>query len=37
LEDIAEDRTVSGAGAYSATATQSGSWVMQMITFRAAQ
>jgi glucose/arabinose dehydrogenase/PKD repeat protein len=34
--DIAEDRTVSSVGAYSATAPQNGTWVMQMVAFRAA-
>jgi glucose/arabinose dehydrogenase len=34
--DIAEDRTVTSAGSYSATAPQSGNWVMQMATFKAA-
>lgn len=33
---IAEDRTVTSAGAYSATAPQSGSWVMQMAAFKGA-
>ncbi len=34
--DIAEDRTVSAPGSYSATApNSSGSWVMQMVAFRA--
>ena len=34
--DIAEDRTVSTTGSYSATApNSSGSWVMQMVAFRA--
>jgi Glycosyl hydrolases family 16/IPT/TIG domain len=34
--DIAEDRTVSTPGSYSATApNSSGSWVMQMVAFRA--
>jgi hypothetical protein len=34
--DIAEDRTVSATGSYSATATNSSSnWVMQMATFKA--
>jgi glucose/arabinose dehydrogenase/PKD repeat protein len=34
--DIAEDRVVTATGSYSATAPQAGSWVMQMVTFRAA-
>jgi glucose/arabinose dehydrogenase/PKD repeat protein len=34
--DIAEDRAVTATGSYSATAPQAGSWVMQMVTFRAA-
>jgi PKD repeat protein len=34
--DIAEDRTVTAAGSYSANATQSGGWVMQMAAFKAA-
>jgi glucose/arabinose dehydrogenase/PKD repeat protein len=34
--DIAEDRVVSSVGAYSATAPQNGTWVMQMVAFRAA-
>ncbi len=34
--DIAEDRNVTSIGSYSATAPQSGTWVMQMVTFRAA-
>jgi hypothetical protein len=34
--DIAEDKTVSATGSYSATApNSSGSWVMQMVAFRA--
>ena len=34
--DIAEDRTVSATGSYSATApNSSGNWVMQMVAFRA--
>src|SRR5262249_5732824 len=32
--DIAEDRTVTPTGTYSATAPQSGTWVMQMATFK---
>jgi hypothetical protein len=32
--DIAEDRTVTTTGSYSATAPQSGDWVMQMATFK---
>jgi glucose/arabinose dehydrogenase len=35
-EDIAEDRVVTSAGAYSATATQSGSWVVQLVAFKGA-
>ena len=34
--DIAEDRVVTTTGSYSATAPGFGSWVMQMVTFRAA-
>jgi hypothetical protein len=34
--DLAEDRIVSSVGAYSATAPQNGTWVMQMVAFRAA-
>jgi glucose/arabinose dehydrogenase/PKD repeat protein len=34
--DIAEDRNVASTGSYSATAPQSGTWVMQMVAFRAA-
>jgi hypothetical protein len=34
--DIAEDRTVSAIGTYSATANQYGTWVMQVVTFRGA-
>jgi hypothetical protein len=34
--DIAEDRVVTATGSYSATAPQTGNWVMQMVTFRAA-
>ena len=34
--DIAQDRTVTTAGAYSATASVSGAWVMQIATFKAA-
>jgi PKD repeat protein len=34
--DIAEDRTVTATGSYSATATQSGNWVMQVVTFKGA-
>ncbi|HEX5483016.1 MAG TPA: fibronectin type III domain-containing protein, partial [Terriglobia bacterium] len=36
--DIAEDKTVAAAGSYSATAPlgSSGSWIMQMVAFRAA-
>ncbi|MEY2524145.1 MAG: large repetitive protein, partial [Ilumatobacteraceae bacterium] len=34
--DIAEDRIVSAAGSYGATAPQSGTWVMQVVTFRGA-
>ena len=34
--DIAEDRNVTTAGSYSAAAPVGGSWVMQMVTFRAA-
>jgi len=34
--DIAEDRIVSATGTYAATATQSGTWVMQVVTFRGA-
>jgi hypothetical protein len=33
--DIAEDRSVTSTGAYSASATVSGGWLMQMATFRA--
>jgi hypothetical protein len=35
-EDIAEDRTVTSAGAYSASAPLTGRWVMQMVTFKGA-
>jgi hypothetical protein len=36
--DILEDRVVTSAGSYSATAAQpSGTWVMQLVTFRAAR
>jgi hypothetical protein len=35
-DDIAEDRTVTSAGAYAATAPQTGRWVMQMVTFKGA-
>jgi hypothetical protein len=34
--DIAEDRIVSTAGSYSATARASGAWIMQMATFKGA-
>ena len=34
--DIVNDRVVNGVGTYGATATQSGFWVMQTATFRAA-
>jgi predicted enzyme related to lactoylglutathione lyase len=34
--DIAEDRIVTATGTYSATASQSGTWVMQVVTFRGA-
>ncbi len=34
--NIAEDKVVSSAGAYTATATASGNWVMQAAAFRAA-
>jgi PQQ-like domain len=34
--DIAEDEVVSKTGTYSGTAPQSGNWVMQLVTFRAA-
>ena len=34
--DIAQDRIVTSAGAYSATAPVSGAWVMQVATFKAA-
>ncbi|MFO1098478.1 MAG: Ig-like domain-containing protein [Xanthobacteraceae bacterium] len=34
--DIAEDRFVTAAGAYSATASVSGNWVMQVAAFKAA-
>jgi hypothetical protein len=34
--DIAEDRIVSAIGSYGATASQSGTWVMQVVTFRGA-
>jgi hypothetical protein len=34
--DIVQDRVVTSAGSYAAAATQSGSWVMQVATFRAA-
>ena len=33
---IAEDRTVTATGSYSATAPQSGDWAMQMATFKGA-
>ena len=33
--DIAEDRVVSSVGSYSATAPQNGTWVMQMVAFKA--
>jgi chitodextrinase len=32
--DIAEDRTVTATGSYSATAPATGSWIMQMVAFR---
>ena len=32
--DIAEDRSVTATGSYSATAPASGSWIMQMVAFR---
>jgi hypothetical protein len=35
-KDIAEDRTVTSAGSVSATAPQSGRWVMQLATFKGA-
>jgi PKD repeat protein len=35
-KDIAEDRTVASIGSYSATASQSGRWVMQLATFKGA-
>ena len=31
-----DDRTVTSAGAYAATAPQTGRWVMQMVTFKGA-
>jgi glucose/arabinose dehydrogenase/PKD repeat protein len=34
--DIIEDRNVTATGSYSATATQTAIWVMQMVTFKAA-
>jgi hypothetical protein len=34
--DIIEDRNVTATGAYSATATQTAIWLMQMVTFKAA-
>src|SRR5262249_1697425 len=34
--DVAEDRTVTTAGSYSAIAPQAGNWVMQMATFKGA-
>ena len=34
--DIAEDQIVSATGTYSATANQSGTWVMQVVSFRGA-
>ena len=34
--DIVNDRVVTSAGSYAAAANQSGSWVMQVATFRAA-
>lgn len=34
--DVAEDRTVTTTGSYSAAAPQSGNWVMQMATFKGA-
>jgi glucose/arabinose dehydrogenase/PKD repeat protein len=34
--DIAEDRVVSSVGSYNATAPQNGTWVMQMVAFKAA-
>jgi glucose/arabinose dehydrogenase len=34
--DIVNDRVTTSAGSYAAVATQSGSWVMQVATFRAA-
>jgi hypothetical protein len=34
--DIIEDRSVTATGTYSATANQSGTWLMQMVTFKAA-
>ncbi len=34
--DIVNDRVVTSTGSYAAAATQSGSWVMQVATFRAA-
>jgi glucose/arabinose dehydrogenase len=34
--DIVEDRTVTTAGSYSAVAPQSGTWIMQMATFKGA-
>jgi glucose/arabinose dehydrogenase/PKD repeat protein len=34
--DIAEDRNVTAAGSYSATAPVGGSWVMQLVAFKAA-
>jgi hypothetical protein len=35
-DDIAEDRTVTSAGAYAATAPQTSRWVMQMVTVKGA-
>jgi large repetitive protein len=34
--DIAEDKLVTTAGSYNATASASGSWIMQMVAFKAA-
>jgi hypothetical protein len=34
--DIVEDRSVTTTGTYTATANQGGTWVMQMVTFKAA-
>jgi glucose/arabinose dehydrogenase len=34
--DIAEDRTVTTTGSYSATAAQNGTWIMQVATFKGA-